>query len=177
MLECGDGVFPKQGASLCLQIRALSSLLPPSVLPARSVMRDGQELRPWEPCCPCLSTSCSMDRPPPMHTPVTLSVWRTSGFPEPHSSAVLEQTGQASCRAEGRTGSAPHPHSGTHTCRRKSMSVSARGEVSRSQVHFHPGLRPKGKQVYLDSWQGAVGWPHGAGLGLSGVGMWLGGLH
>lgn len=30
-----------------------------------------------------------------------------------------------------------------------------------SQAHFHPGLRPKGKQVYLDSWQGAVGWPAG----------------
>lgn len=44
--------------------------------------------------------------------------------------------------------------------------MRARGEVSRSQVYFQPGLRPKGKQVYLDSWQGAVGWPHGAGLGL-----------
>lgn len=44
--------------------------------------------------------------------------------------------------------------------------------MGRSQAHFHPGLRPKRKQVYLDSWQEAVGWPHGAGLGLSRVGLW-----
>lgn len=47
-------------------------------------------------------------------------------------------------------------------------------ETVRSQASFHPGLRPKGKQVYLDSRQGGVGWPCGAGLGLSGVGLWRG---
>lgn len=41
-------------------------------------------------------------------------------------------------------------------------------EMVRSQA------RPKGKQVYLDSRQGGVGWPCGAGLGLSGVGLWRG---
>lgn len=48
------------------------------------------------------------------------------------------------------------------------------GPAVRSQAHFrpHPWLRPKGKQVYLDSWQGTGGWPRGAGLGLPEVGMW-----
>lgn len=32
-------------------------------------------------------------------------------------------------------------------------------EVVGNQVHFHPGQRPKGKQVYLDSQQGGVGRP------------------
>lgn len=45
------------------------------------------------------------------------------------------------------------------------------GEVVRSGAHSHLGLRPRGKQVYLASRQGPRGWPHGAGLGLSGVGM------
>lgn len=48
------------------------------------------------------------------------------------------------------------------------------GPVVKSQASFrpHPWLRPKGKQVYLDSRQGTGGWPRGAGLGLPEVGMW-----
>lgn len=34
-------------------------------------------------------------------------------------------------------------------------------EAHQESGGFHPGLWPKGKQVYLDSRQGTVGWPAG----------------
>lgn len=104
------------------------------------------------------------------------------------SHAVLEQMGQASCSAGPRAGHtllpSRLPHLGVlgiQTCRRKSEWRVGReawegwwGPVVRSQASFrpHPWLRPKGKQVYLDSQQGTRGWPRGAGLGLSEAGMW-----
>lgn len=136
---------------------------------------------------PHLSRAHPIPQDRPLLAPVTL---RMSGGVSPGWGPMLSWSKRVRPPAELGPGQdtlscpscLPHPGAlGTQTCRRKSEWRVGReawegrwGPVVRSQASFrpHPWLRPKGKQVYLDSWQGTGGWPRGAGLGLPEVGMW-----